>query len=105
MSARLQINKSNLSRLSLTKPSSRLRTPGCSTSSASALTISPNHWSSRLRLRRCYGLFVVRPGELEPVFDTILANATRICEAEFGFFIDATEMSFEPLQCTVHRQR
>src|SRR5262249_55540170 len=24
------------------------------------------------------------PGELEPVFETMLANATRICEASFG---------------------
>ena len=24
------------------------------------------------------------PGELEPVFEAILANATRICEAKFG---------------------
>jgi signal transduction histidine kinase len=27
------------------------------------------------------------PGELDPVFQTILANATRICEAQFGLFV------------------
>ena len=32
-------------------------------------------------------------------------NATRICEAKFGSFIEAKGMHFEPLQCTVHRQR
>jgi signal transduction histidine kinase len=27
------------------------------------------------------------PGELDPVFQTILANATRICDAQFGLFL------------------
>ena len=27
------------------------------------------------------------PGELKPVFDTILQNATRICDAKFGSMV------------------
>ena len=27
------------------------------------------------------------PGELKPVFDTILENATRICDAKFGSMV------------------
>ena len=45
--------RSNWSRTSPIKPSSPSRTRGCSTSCASALMISPSHWSSRLRPRRC----------------------------------------------------
>ena len=27
------------------------------------------------------------PGELKPVFDAMLANATRICDAKFGILL------------------
>ena len=34
------------------------------------------------------------PGELEPVFNAMLANATRICEAKFGNFLLCEEGAF-----------
>ena len=32
------------------------------------------------------------PGELEPVFQAMLENATRICEAKFGILVSATKV-------------
>ena len=40
------------------------------------------------------GVISSSPGELEPVFQTILGNATRICEAKFG-----TLYLFSSAQC------
>jgi hypothetical protein len=43
------------------------------------------------------GIIASSPGELEPVFQAILANATRICEAKFAtlFKFDGEGLMFE----------
>ena len=40
------------------------------------------------------------PGELEPVFQAMLANATRICEAKFGALFRYDEASAAVARCT-----
>ena len=75
-------------RTSPRKPSSPSRTRGCSTNCG-------NRWSSRRLPRKCYRSSVRRPAIWQPVFQSMLENATRICEAKFGSLLSFDGKMFE----------
>ena len=91
-------------RTSPPRPSSPSRTRGCSTSCASALTISPSRWSSRLRRRRCCASLVVHRASWSRCSKRCWRMHDASARPSSAFCIDAKEMPFGLLQCMVHRK-
>ena len=95
-------SRSSWCRTSPPRPSSPSRTPACSTSCASAR--DPDAAAADRHLRSAQGHLQLARRTGAGV-QTMLANATRICEAKFGDSVSPKEMHFAVSRCTVHRPR